>query len=148
MQALIFIGIQATGKSTFYKQHFFNTHVRISLDLLKTRNREKLFLETCLNTHQKLVIDNTNPQKTDRTKYIKKLKENKYEIIGYYFESKIKTALARNADRPTSEVIPEKGILGTYGRLEPPHRDEGFDALYYVSINERNEFQVEEWRDS
>ncbi|MBN1315005.1 MAG: hypothetical protein JXA42_06040 [Anaerolineales bacterium] len=38
MQAVIFIGIQATGKSTFFKERFFNTHVRISLDLLKTRN--------------------------------------------------------------------------------------------------------------
>ena len=34
MEAIIFTGIQATGKSTFYKQNFFNSHVRISLDLL------------------------------------------------------------------------------------------------------------------
>ncbi|MEL6944740.1 MAG: ATP-binding protein, partial [Bacteroidota bacterium] len=36
MQAILFIGIQASGKSTFYKERFFNTHVRISMDLLNT----------------------------------------------------------------------------------------------------------------
>jgi len=29
MQVIIFIGIQATGKSIFYKENFFDTHVRI-----------------------------------------------------------------------------------------------------------------------
>jgi len=39
MEAIIFIGIQATGKSTFYKDNFFKTHIRINLDMLKTRKR-------------------------------------------------------------------------------------------------------------
>lgn len=42
MQALIFCGIQASGKSTFYCQRLLNSHVRISLDLLRTRHREPL----------------------------------------------------------------------------------------------------------
>jgi predicted kinase len=31
MQAVIFIGIQATGKSTFFKEMFFTTHIRINI---------------------------------------------------------------------------------------------------------------------
>ncbi|MEN3294973.1 MAG: hypothetical protein V7642_4226, partial [Burkholderiales bacterium] len=42
MEMLLFIGIQASGKSTFYKERFFDTHVRISMDLLRTRNRESV----------------------------------------------------------------------------------------------------------
>ncbi len=30
-----FFGIQALGKSTYYKERFFRTHIRISLDLLQ-----------------------------------------------------------------------------------------------------------------
>jgi predicted kinase len=30
MEAVILVGIQASGKSTFYAQRFFDTHVRIS----------------------------------------------------------------------------------------------------------------------
>ncbi|MCB9352743.1 MAG: ATP-binding protein, partial [Lewinellaceae bacterium] len=32
MEGILFIGIQASGKSTFYKERFFNSHLRISLD--------------------------------------------------------------------------------------------------------------------
>lgn len=33
MEAVIFIGLQASGKSSFYKERFFSTHVWINLDL-------------------------------------------------------------------------------------------------------------------
>jgi hypothetical protein len=48
MEAIIFCGIQATGKTGFYKERFLQTHVRISLDLLKTRYREDLLLDACI----------------------------------------------------------------------------------------------------
>ena len=47
MEGVIFIGIQASGKSTFYIENFFDTHVRISMDLLNTRNKELQFLHKC-----------------------------------------------------------------------------------------------------
>jgi len=34
--AVIFTGIQASGKSTFYKEQFSRTHIRINLDMLRT----------------------------------------------------------------------------------------------------------------
>lgn len=80
MEGIIFIGIQASGKSTFYKQHFFNSHVRISLDLLNTRNKENQLLDKCLELHQRVVIDNTNPAKSDRKKYIDKFKQSKFNL--------------------------------------------------------------------
>ena len=61
MEAVVFVGLQGSGKSSFFKERFFSTHVRISLDLLKTRHREQRFLEACLSTEQRFVIDNTNP---------------------------------------------------------------------------------------
>ena len=36
MEAIIFVGLPGSGKSSFYKERFFDSHVRISLDLLKT----------------------------------------------------------------------------------------------------------------
>jgi hypothetical protein len=30
MEAVLFVGIQGAGKSTFYLQRFFDTHVRIT----------------------------------------------------------------------------------------------------------------------
>jgi predicted kinase len=34
LEAVIFIGLQAAGKSTFYLRRFFRTHVRINMDML------------------------------------------------------------------------------------------------------------------
>jgi predicted kinase len=48
MEAILFIGIPASGKSTFYKERFFTTHIRVNLDMLKTRKREALILQACL----------------------------------------------------------------------------------------------------
>ena len=84
MQAIIFIGIQATGKTTFYVQRFLNTHVRISLDLLRTRHREARFLDACLQTQQRFVVDKTNPTKEDRKRYIELARHAGYEVVGYY----------------------------------------------------------------
>jgi predicted kinase len=50
MEAIIFIGLQASGKSTFYKENFFNSHLRISNDLLKTKNRESRLIDFCIET--------------------------------------------------------------------------------------------------
>ena len=144
MEAIIYIGIQATGKSTFYNERFFNSHLRISIDLLNTRNKEQKFLDTCFSIQQPFVIDNTNPTRIEREKYIKQAKENKYKVIGYYFQSKIEDSIHRNNKRTGKAKIHEIGIKGTFNKLELPSKNEGFDELYYVQIKD-NKFEVTDW---
>jgi predicted kinase len=144
MEAIIFCGIQATGKTTFFKENFFKTHIRISLDQLNTRNKEQKFIDTCLSTQQPFVVDNTNPTKEDRAKYIAVSVANKFKIIGYYFQSKLNEALIRNNQRLGKENIPEIGIKGTFNKLEIPSFEEGFDELYYVEIENGN-FKITNW---
>jgi hypothetical protein len=36
MHAILLIGLQASGKSTFFRERFSDTHVRINLDMLRT----------------------------------------------------------------------------------------------------------------
>jgi hypothetical protein len=43
-------------------------------------------------------------------------------------------------------VIPLKGLLGTYSRLEVPCLEEGFDELYSVQIGADGKFVVEALR--
>jgi len=144
MEAIIFCGIQATGKSTFYKEYFFNTHVRISMDLLNTRNKEAKFIGTCLAIQQRFVVDNTNPGKEERYKYIDVAKKEGYKIIGYYFQSKIEDSIKRNSEREGKQKIPDAGIRAAYAKLELPSIDEGFDELYYVEIVE-GRFVIKNW---
>jgi predicted kinase len=147
VEAVIFIGIQGAGKSTFYKERFFATHLRINLDMLKTSHRERRLLEVCIETRQSFVVDKTNPTKAERRRYIDAAKQAGFRVIGYYFQSRVEDCKRRNEQRPEAERIPLPGILGTAGRLELPKLQEGFDELYYVRIDEANRFVVEEWKD-
>jgi predicted kinase len=146
MDAVIFIGMQATGKSTFYRERFFNTHIRINLDMLKTRHREQVLFSACMEAKQSFVIDKTNPTAEDRVKYIAPARIAGFRIIGYYFASKIQDALKRNATREPAHRVPDVGLLGTHAKLQLPSKAEGFDELYYVSFDERSGFKVEEWK--
>jgi predicted kinase len=147
MQCVIFIGIQATGKSTFFLERFYDTHIRISLDVLRTRSRENILLNACLKSGQKFVIDNTNPTIEDRQRYIVLAKEAKFEVIGYYFESNVADSLRRNRQRQGKKRIPDGGIRAAYHKLQIPTLNEGFDQLFYVSIDPQGSFMVEEWQD-
>jgi predicted kinase len=51
MDIIILIGLQASGKSTFYRAHFADTHEHISKDLL-SRRKSKQESETG-GTHRK-----------------------------------------------------------------------------------------------
>ena len=143
MQAVIFTGIQGSGKTTFFKDEFFRTHLRISLDLFRTRYREGKFLQTCFDTSMRFVIDNTNPTVPDRARYIRLAKEAHFKVIGYFFDSPLEDALNRNAIRTEKEIIPEKGIRATLNKLQGPTLAEGFDELYRVTINQQGLFVVE-----
>ena len=146
MEAIIFIGIQGSGKSTFFQERFFSTHVHISLDLLKTRHREQRILDVCLDTDQRFVIDNTNPTREERIKYLNAAKAARFRVVGYYFQSKVEDCLRRNSERNRDLHVPDVAIFSTAKKLELPTWDEGFDQLFYVR-QEDGQFEIEEWKD-
>jgi hypothetical protein len=43
--------------------------------------------------------------------------------------------------------VPDKGLLGTYKKLQIPQRAEGFDHLFYVTRGAAGDFVVQEWLD-
>ena len=145
MEAVIFVGIQGSGKSTFFKEQFFDTHIRINLDMLRTKNREKVIFEACLEAKQRLVIDKTNLTEEEREKYISKARRYGFKVVGYYFRTDLTSAIERNNRRLGKAKVPEKAILGSFSRLEIPQLGEGFDELFYVYIGSEDQFVVENW---
>lgn len=145
MQAVIFIGLQGTGKSSFFLARFWRTHVRLNLDMLKTRHREALLLQACLEGQQAFVADNTSPSASERARYIEPARAAKFQITGYYFPITVAEALQRNALRVGDERVPDKAIFGTNKRLQLPAYNEGFDELYQVTLRDDAKFTVEEW---
>jgi predicted kinase len=144
VEVVVFTGIQASGKSTFYAQHLLHSHVRVSLDVMRTRHREKRLYEICLEIAQPVVIDNTNPSREERARYIQPAKERGFRVVGYYFASSIQDSLARNRQREGARRIPDQGVRGTHARLVVPSYDEGFDTLYSVRLLD-DQFVLEVW---
>lgn len=145
MDAVLFIGLQASGKSSFYKDRFFRTHMRISLDMLRTHHREAVFLGACLDTGQRFVVDKMNVTQAQRAVYITKSRNAGFRIVGYYFRSSVEECLRRNAARQSDERVPDKAILGMHKQLQLPELAEGFDELYHVRL-EGGRFVVEDWQ--
>jgi hypothetical protein len=148
MDAVIFIGLQGAGKTTFYQQRFARSHQRISLDQLKTRPRELHSVQAAIAHKQEFVIDNTNPTIAERARYIALGAAAGYRIVGYYFEPDIQACLKRNALRSGKEKISIPGLFGTRKRMQPPSFAEGFDVLYIVRVNSTGSFVTEPLTDA
>lgn len=135
MEAIIFIGIPASGKSTFYKQRYADTHVRINLDMLKNRKAEEMIFMACLWAQRDVVIDNTNVKRSERAYYIHAFKKYNYKkITGYVFDSDVPTCINRNILR--GRPVPDKALVIKYQDMEVPDLNEGFNELHFVEIDE------------
>jgi len=146
LEAVILVGIQGAGKSTFYRERFAGTHARINLDELKTREREREFFEECLRGKRSFVVDNTNMKVADRARYIAAARAAGYRVVGYFLESSLKDAMRRNNLRTGKAKVPVPAIAGALKRLEPIRKDEGFDQIFRVKSLDGGKFEVEEMR--
>ena len=144
--AVIMIGIQGSGKSEFC-QRYLPDVIRINLDTLKTRNNERQLIGQCLAVGSSFVVDNTNPTRADRARYIPDAKAAGYQVIGYFMQSRLQECVERNNRRSGKEAVPPKAIAATSNRLELPSMNEGFDELYFVA-NDGMTMTISEWREN
>lgn len=135
---VIFVGLQASGKTTFFLRHFQATHAHVSKDLFpNARNRDRRQareIDAALAAFKPVVVDNTNATRESRTAPIEAARRHGARVIGYVFESSVEACRARNEKRAGKTRVPLVAIYTTAKRLEPPAPDEGFDELHHVRI--------------
>ena len=134
-QAIIFMGLQGSDKTWYFNRIFAGKFEHINLDTLHTRSKERRMLANCIEEELDFVVDNTNPTKADRQRYIEVAREAGYKVSGYFFESKLRDCIVRNNMRDGKARIPENAIAATSNKMEMPSRSEGFDDLYFVKWN-------------
>lgn len=143
--AYIMMGIQGSGKSTFCATHLPDA-VRVNLDTLHTRNKESLLIAECQQNGRDYVIDNTNPTREDRARYIAAAKDSGYRVVGYFMQSRLQECILRNNLREGKAKVAIKAIAATSNRLEMPSFSEGFDKLYFVK-NDGFDMAISEWKE-
>ena len=143
MEAVLLCGIQASGKSTFYVTRFFDTHVRISQDLLRTRHRVSRLLEFCLDTRQPFVVDRMNSTPADRAQFVVPAQQAGFRLTAYWFDTLPRDAISRNERRIAAARVPIAAILGTHKRLVAPRSEEGFDDVFRVMADGAGGFTIE-----
>jgi predicted kinase len=141
---VLLIGIPASGKSSFYRDRFADTHVRVNRDMLKAAHRETKLRDICLELGIPIVLDNTNVTRKIRAAHIAAARAHSARVVGYYFSSRVSLALDRN--RARGLPVPDKAVLGQSASLELPTLREGFNELWFVRA-EGNTFDVEPWKD-
>jgi hypothetical protein len=78
MELLILIGLQASGKSTFRRSRFDDTHCVVSKDDFPNNRRparRQERLRDALECRKPVVVDNTNPRREDRQPLIELARE-------------------------------------------------------------------------
>jgi predicted kinase len=143
MEAVVLCGVQGSGKTTLYRDRFLATHVRVSLDLLRTREREAAFVRLCLEQRQPFVVDNTNPTPADRVRYLEPARAAGFRTVGYLVEVDAAEAFARNAERAGTGRIPPGNVAATARRLVRPTPEEGFDELLHATAAAGGGWRVE-----
>jgi predicted kinase len=117
----------------------------VSKDLMRStrdRNARQLALVAqALAAGRSAVVDNTNLRLTDRAPLIAAARAAGAKVVGYFFDATAKDCLARNRGREGKARVPDVAIHVARARLEPPTREEGFDALFIVTA-EGGEFHL------
>ena len=148
MEVALFVGLQAAGKSTFYRTHLASTHGLVSKDAFRNnrrpQRRQMHLIEEALREGRSVVVDNTNPTAEDRSPIIALADLRGAGVVGYFFESNLADCLTRNRAREGKARVPDAAIRITLSRLQVPTSSEGFDRIFRVAIIPGGGFAVEE----
>ncbi len=151
MEMVILIGLQASGKSTFFRTCLAATYEYISKDQMRNNKhpgrRQALLIEEALQKGHSVVIDNTNATVEVRESLIRLGRRYDAEITGYYFESQVRQCLERNRLREGKARVPDVAIYVTAKKLVRPSYKEGFDKLFSVRITRDSSFEIQEWKE-
>lgn len=148
MELVIFAGLQAAGKSTFYQMFFgaSGEYAYVSKDRLRNsrqpERRQRELIAEALSAGCSVVVDNTNPSEAERAPLIAIGHEHGATVSAYFFAPEVGASLERNRSREGRARVPDVAIFAARKRLTRPTYAEGFNRLYEVRIPEAGIFLV------
>jgi predicted kinase len=147
----ILIGLQGSGKSTFFRQRLAGTHIHVSKDDFRNarhrQSRQLRMIEDALASGDNVAVDNTNPAPEEWKPLIAVARRLRARVTGYWFPPDVRGSFERNAARPPQTRVPDVGIYATLKRLQCPRHADGFDELRAVRFDGAGGFAVTVMRD-
>ncbi|MFD7702775.1 AAA family ATPase [Streptomyces caelestis] len=148
----VLVGLQASGKSTFYGQCLRDRHELVSKDLFprsarRKQARQMSLVERALAAGRSVAVDNTNPSPEEWAPLVEAGRAHGATVVAYWFPPDLPGSLRRNAARTGRARVPDVGILATARRLRQPSRRDGFDAVFAVRFDGNEGFDVRSTRD-
>jgi predicted kinase len=148
MELVILVGLQGSGKTTFYRARFAATHAHVSKDNFRSNprpaRRQRSLIAEAFAAGRSVVVDNTNPTVADRAELVELGRTAGAGVVCYYFPPDVDASLRRNALREGKARVPDHAVRITAARLEPPTLNEGFDRLYIMRPVDGGGFEVTE----
>ncbi|MFD8525163.1 AAA family ATPase [Streptomyces capillispiralis] len=143
----VLVGLQASGKSTFYAQFLSGRYEPVGKDLMprsarRKQERQMRLVDEALRSGRSVAVDNTNPSPEEWRPLIAAGHAHGATVTAYWFPPDLPGSLARNALRPGRHRVPDVGIHATVKRLRRPSRADGFDAVREVRFDGRGGFRV------
>ncbi|MEU3862781.1 AAA family ATPase [Streptomyces sp. NPDC028722] len=143
----VLVGLQASGKSTFYARCLSDRYELVSKDLFprKARNkqgRQMRLLAAHLAAGRAVAVDNTNPSPQEWAPLVELAHAHGATATAYWFPPDVTGALRRNAAREDRDRVPDVGVLATLKKLRRPSPADGFDAVHQVRFDGRGGFEV------
>jgi hypothetical protein len=88
-EVAILIGLQGSGKSTFFGERLTGTHVHVSKDRLRKgrrrQERQMRMIEEALTAGLSVAVDNTNPSREEWDPLIAMARRHGAKVTGYWF---------------------------------------------------------------
>ncbi|MFH8798248.1 AAA family ATPase [Streptomyces sp. NPDC017936] len=147
LDVAVLVGLQASGKSTFYRQRLTASHVLVSKDLFprgarRKQDRQMRLVEEALASGRSVAIDNTNPTPQEWGPLVAAGHAHGAHVTAYWFPPDLEGSLRRNAARQGRDRVPDVGVRATARRLRRPGRADGFDSVLDVRFDGRGGFHV------
>ncbi|KAL8596825.1 hypothetical protein ACOMHN_027154 [Nucella lapillus] len=138
-EVVVFVGLQASGKSSFAKNHLLpKGYVHVNQDTLKTWQRCVSECSRALEAGKSVIIDNTNVELETRARYIDCARKARVPCRCFFFDFTISHCRHNERYREISnkehKPINEQIFNSTKSRFKIPELREGFSKIVKVNF--------------
>lgn len=131
-QMIVMVGFPASGKSSYVQEHYKNSHVRVNLDTIKKRDKERTILTAILSTGVNVVIDNTNLTIEHRKRYTDMAKDYGYSVTALCIDVPAAECISIDNKRHKSEKVGTRWINALVRSYELVNEYEDFEDVIVI----------------